>query len=56
MDFDLTEKQEYWRNRVREHIENHVRPRVADYKAEDESGDRWKVLNVVEEEKAKAKE
>ena len=56
MDFDLTEKQEYWRNRVREHIENHLRPRVADFHKEESTGERWKVLQVVEEEKKKAKE
>jgi acyl-CoA dehydrogenase len=32
-----------------------VRPRVADYKKEDATGERWKVLQVVEEEKARAK-
>ena len=56
MDFDLTEKQEYWRNRVREHIENHVRPRIADFQEEESTGERWKVLQVIEEEKKKAKE
>lgn len=55
MDFDLSEKQAYWRDRVRSHIENHVRPRVKDYKAEQASGDRWKVLQCLEEEKTKAK-
>ena len=56
MDFDLTEKQEYWRNRVRDHIDTHLRPRIADYQKEDATGDRWKVLQVIEEEKKKAKE
>jgi alkylation response protein AidB-like acyl-CoA dehydrogenase len=55
MDFDPTERQVYWRDRVRDFIEHHVRPRVADYKAEQRSGDRWKVLQVVEQEKARAK-
>jgi alkylation response protein AidB-like acyl-CoA dehydrogenase len=55
MDFDPTERQVYWRDRVRDFIENRVRPRQADYKAEQRSGDRWKVLQVVEEEKARAK-
>jgi alkylation response protein AidB-like acyl-CoA dehydrogenase len=32
-----------------------LRPRVADYYAEQAVGDRWKVLQVVEEEKARAK-
>ncbi|MEY4239234.1 MAG: hypothetical protein RL339_1835, partial [Pseudomonadota bacterium] len=55
MDFEPTERQRYWRDRVRQFIENHVRPRNADYQAEQASGERWKVLQVVEEEKARAK-
>ena len=55
MDFDLTDRQQYWRDRVRQFIENHVRPRHKDYKAEQASGGRWKVLQVIEEEKARAK-
>jgi acyl-CoA dehydrogenase len=55
MDFDLTEKQTYWRDRIRDHNERFVRPRVKDYYAEQAQGSRWKVLQVVEEEKARAK-
>ena len=55
MDFDPTERQVYWRDRVRAFIESNVRPRVGDYKKQDAEGDRWKVLQVVEDEKAKAK-
>ena len=55
MDFDPTERQVYWRDRVRQFIDNHVRPRYGDYKAQDAAGERWKVLPVVEEEKARAK-
>jgi acyl-CoA dehydrogenase len=55
MDFDLTERQRYWRDRVRDHMERYVFPRAHDYYAEQAVGDRWKVLNVVEEEKARAK-
>ena len=55
MDFDLTEKQTYWRDRIRDHNERFVRPRVKDYYAEQATGERWKVLQVVEEEKARAK-
>ena len=55
MDFDLNEKQTYWRDRIREHNERFVRPRVKDYYAEQAQGSRWKVLQVVEEEKARAK-
>jgi acyl-CoA dehydrogenase len=55
MDFDLNEKQTYWRDRVRDFIEANIRPRVPDYVAEQASGERWKVLQVVEELKVKAK-
>ena len=55
MDFDPTERQVYWRDRVRQFIDNHVRPRYSEYKAQDQAGERWKVLPVVEEEKAGAK-
>ncbi len=55
MDFELTEKQAYWRNQVREFMRSNVRPRMADYKADQAEGDRWKVINTIEEEKAKAK-
>ncbi|MBA4161425.1 MAG: acyl-CoA dehydrogenase [Novosphingobium sp.] len=55
MEFDPTERQVYWRDRVRGFIESNVRPRMGDYKAQDAAGERWKVIPVVEEEKAKAK-
>jgi acyl-CoA dehydrogenase len=55
MDFSFSERETYWRDRVRDHIERFVRPRMADYHAEQAKGDRWKVLQVVEEEKARAK-
>ncbi len=55
MDFEPTERQVYWRDRVRQFIENHVRPRMGEYKAQDAAGARWKVIPVVEEEKARAK-
>ncbi len=55
MDFTLNERETYWRDRVKNHIDTYVRPRVADYKKEDATGERWKVLQVVEEEKARAK-
>ncbi len=55
MDFELTERQAYWRDRVREHINRYVRPRVKDYYAEQAQGSRWKVLQVIEEEKERAK-
>ncbi len=55
MDFDLTERQAYWRDRVRDHMARHVVPRQGDYHAEQSSGGRWKLLQTVEQEKARAK-
>jgi alkylation response protein AidB-like acyl-CoA dehydrogenase len=55
MDFDLTDRQRYWRERVRDFIETNVRPRDHDYHAQQKEGERWKVLQVIEDEKAKAK-
>ncbi len=55
MDFTLGTTETEWRDRVRAFIEDHVRPRVADYDAQQREGERWKVLPVVEELKARAK-
>ncbi len=55
MDFDLTERQTHWRDRVRDFIESHVRPNDALYHQQQLEGGRWKVLPVIEEAKAKAK-
>ncbi|MEQ1509797.1 MAG: acyl-CoA dehydrogenase family protein [Sphingopyxis sp.] len=55
MEFDLSDRQKYWQGRVRDFIEAHVRPAVPTYKAQDAAGERWKVIPVVEELKAKAK-
>ena len=56
MDFDLTERQAFFRDRVRQFIDEHVRPRVADYKLEIDSGDRWQPVDLIESLKPKAKE
>ena len=55
MDFDLTERQAHFRDRVREFIATHVRPRVGDFYRELNSGDRWQPLQVIEELKPVAK-
>ncbi len=55
MDFDLSEKQTYWRDRVREFIEAKIRPAVPTYQEQDAEGDRWKVIQVVEDLKKEAK-
>ncbi len=49
MDFDLTERQAHFRDRVRAFIDQHVRPRAADYHKEIASGDRWQPLQLIED-------
>ncbi|MEA3080018.1 MAG: acyl-CoA dehydrogenase, partial [Sphingomonadales bacterium] len=55
MDFSLGSGETEWRDRVRDFIEQNVRPRTGDYDAQQREGDRWKVLPVVEELKEKAR-
>ena len=49
MDFDLTERQSFFRDRVRAFIAEHVRPRVADYKKQIDAGDRWQPIQLIED-------
>src|SRR5947208_8531737 len=56
MDFSLGPAETEWRNRVRGFTDEHVRPRCADYDAQQHEGDRWKVLPVIEELKTKTRE
>ena len=55
MDFDLTERQSHWRDRIRTFIEQNVRPAMGDVQAEMNQGDRWKVIQTIENLKEKAK-
>jgi len=56
MDFDLTERQAFYRDRVREFVETRIRPRQKDYKQQLETGDRWQPIEVIEELKPLARE
>ena len=56
MDFDLTERQASFRDRVREFMDAEVRPRVGDYHREQKTGDRWKPIQLIEELKPKARQ
>jgi len=49
VDFDLTERQSFFRDRVRAFIAEHVRPRVADYKKQIDAGDRWQPIQLIEQ-------
>ncbi|QNE31135.1 acyl-CoA dehydrogenase [Sphingomonas sp. NBWT7] len=55
MDFTLTERETYFRDRVRAFIEAEIAPRQAEYHEQAHHGDRWKVIPVIEEVKEKAK-
>lgn len=49
MDFTLTERETYFRNRVRAFIDRHIAPRDAEYHRQAHEGEPWKVLPVIEE-------
>ena len=55
MDFSLSERQRHWRDRVIAFMNKHVYPNVETYNRQDAEGERWKVIPILEELKAKAK-
>src|ERR1700680_276901 len=55
MDFNMSGRQREWLNKVQSFMHKHVRPAVPVYRQQDEAGERWKVIPVVEELKKKAK-
>ena len=55
MDFSISERQKHWRDRVIAFMDAHVYPAVETYDRQDAEGERWKVIPVLEELKAKAK-
>ena len=57
MNFSMSEKQSYWRDRVIAFMNEHVYPAEATYDAQMEAfgANRWQVVPVLEELKAKAK-
>ena len=55
MDFTLSERETFFRDRVKEFIDREITPRDHDYHRQHDEGDRWGVLPVIEELKPKAK-
>ena len=55
MDFDLSERQRHWRDRVIAFTEKYIEPAVETYHKQEKEGDRWKVIPVLEELKKKAR-
>ncbi len=56
MDFELTQRQAYFRDRVCAFIDEHIRPRIGEYRDQHSSGDRWQPILLIEELKPRAKE
>ena len=56
MDFTLSERETYFRDRVKTFIDQQIRPRQALYDQQEHEGERWKVIPVIEEMKVKARE
>lgn len=55
MDFNMSDRQREWLDRVRSFMAKHVRPAEPIYRKQDETGDRWKVIPILEELKEKAR-
>jgi acyl-CoA dehydrogenase len=55
MDFNMSDRQKDWLNRVQSFMHKHVRPAVPIYKQQDAEGARWKVIPILEDLKKKAK-
>ncbi|CAN5231424.1 acyl-CoA dehydrogenase family protein [soil metagenome] len=55
MDFTIAPKQREFLDRVTAFIDEHIKPAVPTYTEQHDTGERWKVIPVVEELKAKAK-
>ncbi|KTT70564.1 acyl-CoA dehydrogenase family protein [Sphingomonas endophytica] len=55
MDFTLSERETFFRDRVRQFIRDEIAPRRAEHDAQHREGERWKVLPVIEDVKARAR-
>ena len=55
MDFSISERQKHWRDRVIAFMDEHIYPAVGTYSRQSAEGERWKVIPVLEQLKAKAK-
>ena len=55
MDFTLSERETYFRDRVRDFIAREIAPRDPEYHAQEQQGERWKVIPVIEDVKKRAR-
>jgi len=56
VDFELTERQAQFRDRVRGFVDSEIRPRLADYRQQHSTGERWQPIPLIDELKTKARE
>jgi acyl-CoA dehydrogenase len=56
VDFELTERQAQFRDRVRAFIDSEIRPRLSEYREQHSSGDRWQPIQLIEDLKPRARE
>jgi acyl-CoA dehydrogenase len=56
VDFELTERQAHFRDRVRAFVEDEIRPRIDDFRSQHQSGDSWQPSPLNEDQKPKARE
>ena len=55
MDFELTERQAHFRDRVRAFVEDEICPRIGDFRSQHQSGDRWQPHQLIEDLMPKAR-
>jgi acyl-CoA dehydrogenase len=55
VDFELTERQAHFRDRVRAFVEDEICPRIGDFRSQHQSGDRWQPHQLIEDLKPKAR-
>ncbi len=55
MDFSISERQKHWCDRIAAFMDAHVYPAVDIYERQNAEGERWKVIPILEQLKAKAK-
>jgi alkylation response protein AidB-like acyl-CoA dehydrogenase len=55
LDFELSDRQRHYRDRVRDFIQTEVRPRTQDYTRQRDDGERWKEIPLIEELKVSAR-
>ncbi len=56
MDFELTQRQAHFRDRVRAFMDEHIRPRTGEYRRQHREGERWQPIPLIDELKPKARE